>query len=296
MRVNYSWDEMRDIMKLAQEAYDVVRLVNPVKRRICDEKGKLDTNEICGSIWGRCERCENCTSIRALQTKRNVYKIEFVNKRAFFVVSRYLELDGTPRILELVADVTKDFLAEDNQRDRIAQFITSHNDMLVTDPLTHLYNRRFLDEHFVPSLACCHELQLTVNIAILDLDNFKATNDQYGHQAGDFLLRDVASFWKLHFNSREKNKERLVIRYGGDEMLIVGCGLPAAEFKKMIVDCYQEMRKTCYYKPEVHFNFSMSFGVASSEELPPDTWKWEQLFDLADRRLYASKEERKQKK
>jgi GGDEF domain-containing protein len=65
----------------------------------------------------------------------------------------------------------------------------------------------------------------------------------------------------------------------------------------MIVDHYQEMRKICYYKPEVHFSFSMSFGVASSEELPPDTWEWpEQLFELADRRLYEGKEQRKKAK
>ena len=63
---------------------------------------------------------------------------------------------------------------------------------------------------------------MTVNVAILDLDDFKATNHRYGHQAGDYLLKDVASFWKLHFAAGEKNKERLVIRYGGDEMLIIG--------------------------------------------------------------------------
>jgi putative two-component system response regulator len=296
MRCGYTWEEIQAVMKMAQEEYDVVRLVNPVRRRICDASNNLETDEICGSIWGRCERCENCTSVRALQTKRNAYKIEFADKKAFFVVSRYVEIDEKPRILELVADVTKDFMAEDSQRDRIARFINSHNDMLVTDPLTRLYNRRFLDEHFVPSLTCCHEEHLTVNVAILDLDDFKATNDQYGHQAGDYLLKDVASFWKLHFNSREKNKERLVIRYGGDEMLIIGCGLPGQEFQQMIAKHYQEMRKICYYKPEVHFSFSMSFGVASSEELPPDTWEWEQLFDLADHRLYAGKDARKKAK
>ena len=296
MRANYSWDEIQDVMKMAQESYDVVRLVNPVKRRVCNARNRADSAEICGSIWGRCERCENCTSVRALQGKRNAYKIEFADKKAFFVVSRYVEIEGDPRILELVADVTKDFMAEDSRRDKIAQFITNHNDMLVTDPLTKLYNRRFLDEHFVPSLACCHELHLTVNVAILDLDKFKVTNDRYGHQAGDYLLKDVASFWKLHFNSREKNKERLVIRYGGDEILIVGCGLPAAEFKKMIVDYYDEMRKICYYKPDVHFSFSISFGIGSSEELPPETWAWPELFELADRRLYAGKEQNKEAK
>lgn len=296
MRCGYTWDEIQTVMKMAQEEYDVVRLVNPVLRRVCDTHNNLETGEICGTIWGRCERCENCTSVRALQTKRNAYKIEFADKKAFLVVSRYVEIDGKPRILELVADVTKDFMAEDSQRDRIAQFINSHNDMLVTDPLTRLYNRRFLDEHFVPSLTCCHEVQLTVNVAILDLDDFKATNDRYGHQAGDYLLKDVASFWKLHFNSREKNKERLVIRYGGDEMLIIGCGLPAAEFKKMISDYYKEMRKICYYKPDIHFDFSMSFGIASSEELPLETWTWEQLFDLADQRLYEGKDRHKKVK
>jgi hypothetical protein len=83
------------------------------------KRGKLDTNEICGSIWGRCERCENCTSVRALQGKRNAYKIEFADKSGLFLwFPGMWSLTNTPRILELVADVTKDFMAEDNQRDQ----------------------------------------------------------------------------------------------------------------------------------------------------------------------------------
>lgn len=289
MKIKYTWNEVQEILRLAQDEYDVVRLINPVLRRVCSKADNKETPEICGTIWGRCDRCENCTSVRALQSHRNAYKIEFVNNKVYFIVSRYIEIDGTPRIMELVADVTEDFVAETDQKDKIAQFITSHNDMLVTDSLTRLYNRRFLDEHFVPSLACCHELHLVVNVAILDIDDFKLTNDQYGHQAGDYLLKDIAMFWRLHFNSREKNNERLVIRYGGDEIVIVGCGLSGTDFKKTIAEYYEEMRKVCYYKDEIHFKFGISFGVASSEELPPATWKWEQLFDLADQRLYENK-------
>ena len=294
MNKNYTAAEIALFLKIAKTEYDVVRLVDPYNRMILDNDKFIPTGEICHDIWGRCERCENCTSVRALQYHRNAYKIEFVKDKVFFIVSRYLEMEGRPLVMELVADATGDFIVNTDQKDEVARFIISHNDMLITDSLTKLYNRRFLDEHFVPSLRCCLPLGTLVNIAILDIDHFKAVNDKYGHLAGDQVLKDVAGFWKLHFDSRENGKENIVIRYGGDEMLILNCGLTGAEFEKKIQRHDQEMRKVCYCERAVHFNFDLSYGIASSEEMSK-TWKWEYLFKLADQRLYTAKKNKKLK-
>ena len=81
---------------------------------------------------------------------------------------------------------------------------SSYNNLLITDSLTGVYNRRFLDEKFLPSLKCCHDKKIIIGVCVMDFDDFKLVNDTYGHQAGDKLLKEAACFWKQNFNSRKK--------------------------------------------------------------------------------------------
>ena len=118
--------------------------------------------------------------------------------------------------------------------------------MIITDPLTDTYNRRFLDEHFVTSLSCCADNSIPLDIVILDVDDFKKINDTYGHSAGDAVLKDVAAYWRLHFDSREKDRERLVIRYGGDEFIIAARGPSLDEFTGEVM----EGLKSIFKKPD----------------------------------------------
>lgn len=290
MKTNYSPEEARQVFDIAKNEFNLVRLVNPLDRHVHTLDTQDFTPEICHSVWGRCERCENCTSLRALTLKRNTYKIEFLDENVFLVMSKYMEIDHKPFILELVSNITDDFLADTNQKDRIAEVIQQHNHLIVTDALTGLYNRRFLDQYFIPSLQCCYDEGTTVNLAVLDIDRFKVVNDTYGHLAGDKMLQDVSGFWKLHFNTRHKNKEQLTIRYGGDEMLIISCGHPYDEFKRKLHSYYANMRKVCYIGNDVQIPFNLSFGTASTEEFPPSSpWAWPSLFSIADKRLYEEK-------
>lgn len=287
MKISFTKEEARQFFSLQKEEYDIVRVVDPMAQQVYESIDEKADDAICCELWGRCERCENCTSLRALRTKGRAFKMEILNRRTFWVFSRYLEIDGQPRVAELVNDVTDNLIMNSNQLDTVGTLIENFNYQIISDALTGIYNRRFLDEHFLPSLQCCHERNLVVNLAIMDLDDFKRVNDNYGHQAGDMLLRDVAGFWKLHFDSREKDRERLTIRYGGDEFLIVTCGTDGEAFREEVLHYYAQMRKICYCG-EDQIPFGISFGFSTSGELGAD-WSWDDLFARADRRLYAAK-------
>jgi len=287
MKLEFTREEARRFLQIMADDNDVVRLVDPEARRTTDADGNPDA-DCCHAFWGRCERCENCTSLRALQNRGQFYKMEIRNGRTYWVCSRFLSICGRPEVAEIVQDVTDSLIMDSDQRDRLGTLISGYNQMLVTDSLTGVYNRRFLDEHFLPSLKCCHEEGIAVNLAFIDMDGFKRINDTYGHRAGDRLLKDVAGFWKLHFNSREKNRERLVIRFGGDEIMILACGVALTQFEEEIRRYDGEMRKICYYSESGQFPFNFTIGVASSEQLPGD-WSWDELIDLADRRMYRGK-------
>jgi len=292
MKIKFTQEEAGAYLDFMRIDHDIVRLVNPETRRVRGERALKDSCAVCHTFWGRCDRCENCTSLRALRGKSQAYKLEVLRQRTFLVFSRYLEIDGTPWVAEIVKDITDQIVMNSDQKDQIGRMIANYNYLLITDPLTEVYNRRFLDEHFLPSLKCCPNPNLTINLAFIDIDDFKQVNDRFGHSAGDRLLKDAAAFWKLHYNFREKGKERLVVRFGGDEFLVIACGIPRETFREEIEYYYGQMRKVCYCTDTAQIPFSLTFGIASTEEMGRE-WSWDALIEIADHRMYAEKARRK---
>jgi diguanylate cyclase (GGDEF)-like protein len=87
---------------------------------------------------------------------------------------------------------------------------------VITDPLTGCRNRRFFDEIIGRELQRHRRYDVPLTLMFVDIDEFKAINDTYGHDAGDEVLRHVAGF--LHHNIREAD---YVFRWGGDEFLVL---------------------------------------------------------------------------
>lgn len=151
-----------------------------------------------------------------------------------------------------------------------------------TDPLTHLYNRRFID-HFVDKHMLGEgNAQTHYSVIIADLDRFKRINDTYGHQFGDKVLKLFAQL--LRDNVR---KTDVVARFGGEEFLVLlpACGLDEA------IEIAEKVRRLVCQQQILSLEgesvaFSSSFGVASSEL---EKMSFEQLCTLADNSLYIAK-------
>ena len=290
LKTEFTQTEVEELIELLSDGNNIVRLVDPLSEFIVNTDGSIQVGNICRTVWGRPHRCENCSSLRALQTKNVLYKMEFCDDRIFWIISRYITVEGRDCVLELVADTTDSIIIEGGSADEISQIIEGYNHQVVFDSLTGAFNRNYLDSIFLPTLGFRRASQFPVHIAVLDLDNFKSVNDTYGHAAGDKLLTDVGGFWKSRFDSRKKNKERLTIRYGGDEMIVICCEGTYAAFVNEIESSYANMRKNCYIDDSTNIPFTMSIGTASSEEMEPN-WSWQELFDKADERMYAIKEQ-----
>ena len=147
------------------------------------------------------------------------------------------------------------------------------------DEVTGLYNRRFFSLRLEEELSRYRRFNHPVSVVLLDLDGFKAVNDEFGHTVGDDTLRDVAQILMKH--SRGIN---VVSRYGGDEFAVL-----LVETSKAGARLYADrIREVVAKYPFAHGKVvTSSFGVAS---LPDDeSGTADDLFRAADEALYAAK-------
>lgn len=148
------------------------------------------------------------------------------------------------------------------------------------DPLTNFYNRRALDGFIKSDIAFAQRSGTELSVIMMDMDNFKEINDEYGHQAGDEVLKDICRLLPTMIR-----KSDYCARYGGEEFILV---LPDTTLYSA-VQLADKIRK----KIEGHvvifgkksLSLTASFGVASLERKPDAAG----LFQEADERLYAAK-------
>ena len=147
------------------------------------------------------------------------------------------------------------------------------------DPLTGLYNRRFMEDSLQRFVRLADREQREISLLMVDLDHFKRLNDEHGHAFGDQVLRETAS--TLLGALRETD---IVCRYGGEELVVIlpDCPLERAadkaEFLRLRIEELSNTHGT---------EISASFGVAS---LPHTSQSVTDLLSAADAALYRAKQ------
>ncbi|HTS36131.1 MAG TPA: diguanylate cyclase [Candidatus Solibacter sp.] len=154
----------------------------------------------------------------------------------------------------------------------------------IRDPLTGLFNRRYLEEMMAKEARRAVRASYGLGILILDLDHFKKFNDTYGHDAGDAVLRETAVLL-----SKSVRAEDIVCRFGGEEFVIV---LPMADLKASQARAERIRTKmselAVLHQGQSLGKISLSIGVAA---LPDHGTAPKELLELADAALYRAKRE-----
>jgi diguanylate cyclase (GGDEF)-like protein/PAS domain S-box-containing protein len=154
----------------------------------------------------------------------------------------------------------------------------------IKDPLTGLYNRRYLQETLDREIRRAARAEQPLGILMLDLDHFKKFNDTYGHDAGDAVLREVAAFF-----TRSLRVEDVVCRFGGEEFAVI---LPTAtmEAARMRAERIRsKMRElTVLHQGQSVGMITVSVGVAA---FPTHAMSPKELLAAADAALYRAKRE-----
>ena len=156
----------------------------------------------------------------------------------------------------------------------------------LTDPLTSLPNRRSMFLHLSRELARAERLKSEVALLVMDVDEFKAINDNYGHHVGDYALREVAAALQTGLRSYD-----LCVRYAGDEFIIVlaECSREAAEAKRReLQERVSEIEIEARPGKKIRLNASAGASV-----FPHDGTTYEALLADADHRMYRDKAARR---
>ena len=204
--------ESEVMIEQLKKVFEVVRLLDVDTLEMGNLKGVEDVDGFpckCYDFWKKGTRCKNCTSREALQKKEKVLKLEYLNSNIYQVISKYIEIDGKPYVIELINAMKSDAIMDDDGRTELIKQLSGYNRELYTDALTGIYNRRYYEERIKNS-------DMTAGIAMIDLDDFKLYNDIYGHDMGDQVLCIVADVIKNCIRKIDK-----LIRYGGDEFLLI---------------------------------------------------------------------------
>jgi two-component system, cell cycle response regulator len=229
-----------------------------------------------------------CSQLRSLERTRFLPVLFIAEQGGEDMIVRALDLgvnDYITRPLdpnELVAR-TLTQLKRKRYNDRLRSSVQHSIELAVTDGLTGLHNRRYLDNHLKVLFNRAATRGRSLSVCITDIDRFKVVNDTYGHDAGDEILKEFAT--RLRATVRGAD---LACRYGGEEFVVVMPDTTA----EMAANIAERLRMSIEGKPfvlrssGVELNITASLGI-SCNSLNVETP--EQLLKEADNALYDAK-------
>ena len=156
------------------------------------------------------------------------------------------------------------------------------HDQSIRDPLTELFNRRFMDDTLEREMLRATRQSRPLSVILIDIDHFKRFNDTFGHDAGDHVLQSVANLLRTFFRASD-----ICCRHGGEEFAII---LPDSSLQNAVVRANalrtELKRLTLSYDNQDLGSLTISLGVAG---FPEHGSRADTLLKTADRCLYESK-------
>ena len=258
-----------------EKVFSVVRLLD-AETILNAAKGKNQNISAepcrCFDFWETGKWCSNCVSLKALEEKNKKTKLEFRENNVYQVTAHYVEVDGKPKVMELIQYLDEADIVDIDGSERLFTKLNGFQDELYRDVLTGIYNRRYYEDQLRKQI-------LPAGIAMIDLDDFKLYNDTCGHNAGDLALTTVAGV----IRGMIRRTTDILIRYGGDEFLLVMPGVKEEDFAQKLRQIQNEV-----HSKEVpgfsRLQLSVSIGGVLSEE-----HKIENAVEMADKLMYRAK-------
>ena len=267
--------------------FENIILVNPIEQSIINvtqyglEDKHLKCTSICPLVNDKC----GCVCKDTVSTGENRCRFVYDKTKAHLVISKKVKMQYRNYVLVLIMKLSPAFQFGAYQEAEAIESITKLSSNLVIDPLTQIFNRKYLMDNIDFLMQDCRKQNKNLCLACIDVDNFKKFNDSYGHDFGDIVLKKIA---ELMVKSTNVIKEVYNIRIGGDEFLIVASGIDKQRFKAI-------MNKLCLMVEDTKLPYNnekvgIRISIGVSEMLSDRVENYKDLYDKADTQLYAAKE------
>lgn len=231
------------------------------------------------------------SDLRSRAQTRLATQLVLVPKNKPEVAAMFLDLgadDVVPDTCE-AAELTlraKKLINRKRQHDRLRDTVRSGLNAAVTDPLTGLFNRRYVDSHLARLAEQSRKSGRELAVMMIDIDHFKTINDTYGHAAGDTVLVQISN--RLRENLRAID---LVARMGGEEFLVAMPGTSVTD-ARLTANRLRALVNTTPFAlgdDQPAIKVTVSVGVAMSGQISAEHGAMSRICNQADQALYAAK-------
>ena len=156
------------------------------------------------------------------------------------------------------------------------------NEILI-DPLTKLYNRRYLNSLLKNTYYSSEREKDIFTLAMFDIDHFKNINDTYGHQAGDFILKEFSKYLKENIRPND-----ILARYGGEEFVVVFKMVDRFEAATIVERIKNNVQDMSFEYDSKKIRLTFSCGLADLSEIKKNN-VYSEILKISDLRLYKAK-------
>ena len=264
-------EQVKEEMHSFQKVFTVVRLLKGDSL----DYTSANRHEVqfcqCYDFWENGRPCENCISAQTLKDKQQHTKLEFLETDIYQVFSRYVEVDGTPCVMECIQKLDYDSLVDAHGKEKLIRTLSQYHTKLYQDVLTGAYNRRYFEDKL-------RHMQMTAGVAMIDLDDFKVYNDTCGHDAGDAVLETLVQTIQGAVRGND-----ILIRYGGDEFLLLMPDIQEHIFFQMLHEILRKINAASVPDyPSIHLSVSIGGTFCENASL-------EDAIHRADALMYQAK-------
>lgn len=264
-------EQVKEEMHSFQKIFTVVRLLKGDSL----DYTSANRHEVqfcqCYDFWENGRPCENCISAQTLKDKQQHTKLEFLETDIYQVFSRYVEVDGTPCVMECIQKLDYDSLVDAHGKEKLIRTLSQYHTKLYQDVLTGAYNRRYFEDKL-------RHMQMTAGVAMIDLDDFKVYNDTCGHDAGDAVLETLVQTIQGAVRGND-----ILIRYGGDEFLLLMPDIQEHTFFQMLHEILRKINAASVPDyPSIHLSVSIGGTFCENASL-------EDAIHRADALMYQAK-------
>jgi diguanylate cyclase (GGDEF)-like protein len=191
--------------------------------------------------------------------------------------ARFLKKGANDFIVKPFGD--EEFFCRVNQAIEMLDHIESLKKAASSDYLTGLYNRRYFFDIGETLFKNAKRDNMDITVAMVDIDNFKRINDQYGHQCGDMLLQHISAIIRNHFRSSD-----VVCRFGGEEFCVLSTNME----ETCCQDHFERLR-SAVENESITYGGENIFATVSVGVMPTLSDSLEGMIQTADQRLYHAK-------